>query len=128
MSTDHPTPAEPRRRSTRVPLAFVPFLAAAFVAGCGDDDEETAYCVNERNEVIDDRACDEGRPGAFVFFGAFGGRTIGRGTVLRGGERIPSADRARVAERGGFGGARRPGGVGRSVSGGGGGLFGSGGG
>ena len=126
MSTHTPAPEPARRRSASVPLAFVPFLAAAFLAGCGDD-EETAYCVNERNEVIEDEACDEGRPGAFVFFGAFGGRPIGRGTVLTDGERIPSSDRARVAERGGFGGASRPGGVGRSVSGGGGGLFGSGG-
>ena len=126
MSSDHTTPAEPRRRSASVPLAFVPFLAAAFLAGCGDDDE-TAYCVNERNEVIEDRACDEGRPGAFVFFGAFGGRAIGRGTVLSDGERIPSSDRGHIAERGGFGGPSRAGGVGRSVPGSGG-FFGSGGG
>ncbi len=127
MTPDRPVPPAPRRRSVSVPLAFVPFLAASFLAGCGDDDE-TAYCVNERNEVIEEEACDQGRPGAFVFFGAFGGRTIGRGSVLTDGDRIPAADRARVAERGGFGGTRRPGGVGRSVSGGGGGLFGSGGG
>ncbi len=126
MSPDRPTPPAPRRRSANVPLAFVPVLAASFLAGCGDE-EETAYCVNERNEVIEEEACDQGRPGAFVFFGAFGGRAIGRGTVLRDGERIPSADRGRIAERGGFGGPSRAGGVGRSVPGGGG-FFGSGGG
>ena len=124
MSTESPLPG--RRRSASVPLAFVPFLAATFLAGCGDD-TDSAYCVNERNEVIENEACDQGRPGAFVFFGGFGGRTITRGTVLTDGDRIPSSDRARVAERGGFGGSTRAGGVGRSVSGGGG-LFGSGGG
>ena len=125
MSSER-TPA--RRRSASVPLAFVPFLAASFLAGCGDDDAESAYCVNERNEVIENEACDEGRPGTFVFFGAFGGRTISRGTVLTDGDRVRSSDRGAIADRGGFGGPGRSGGVGRSVSGGGGGLFGSGGG
>ncbi len=121
------TTGQPTRRSRAVRLAVVPLIAAAFVAGCGED-EEVAYCVNAENEVVDDDFCDDDRGGTsgfFIFYGgsALRGGPIGRGTVLTGGERISSTDRARVARRGGFGssGSSASGGVGRTVSGGGGG-------
>jgi hypothetical protein len=120
-----PTERNPVRRSSRaVKLTVVPLIAAAFIAGCGEEEaEETAYCVNAQDEVVDDELCeDEGRSGYFVYFGGlpFRGSTIGRGTRLTGGERIASTDRGAIASRGGFGGSARPGGVGRTVSGGGG--------
>ena len=125
MTASAPRPA--RWRSTTLRLTVTPLLAAAFVAGCGSDEEtETAYCVDAQNEVVDDDFCDQDRGGTagfFIFYGglALRGGPIRRGTVLTGGERIPSTDRARVAARGGFGGSARPGGVGRAVARGGGG-------
>jgi hypothetical protein len=120
-----PTQRNPvQRRSRAVTLTVVPLLAAAFIAGCGSDEsEETAYCVNAQDEVVDDDLCDdEGRGGYFVYFGGlpFTGNRIGRGTRLRGGERVASTDRGAIASRGGFGGSARSSGVGRAVSGGGG--------
>lgn len=113
------------RRSKAVKLAVVPVLAAAFV-GCGGNDDETAYCVNQYDEVVENRYCERrGTSGFFILYA--GGGFYGRGQrIPRGvGTRIPSTDRARVAARGGFGGSARAGGVGRSVSarGGGGGGF-----
>jgi hypothetical protein len=116
-----------RRRSQTVRLAAVPLLAAAFLGGCGSDDEamDSAYCVNAQDQVVDDDLCDDGRAGYFVYFGGFPlrGSTITRGTVLTRGERVDSRDRAAVARRGGFGGSARPGGVGRAVGSGDGGGF-----
>jgi hypothetical protein len=120
MTTRTERPA-PTRRSKAVRLAAVPLIAAAFVAGCGDDEEEVAYCVNAENEVVDDDFCDEDRGGTsgfFILYGAYAlrGGTIGRGTVLTGGDRVPSTDRAAVARRGGFGAGASAGGVGRTVN------------
>jgi hypothetical protein len=123
-------PQQPTRRSKAVRLAAVPLIAAAFLAGCGEDeDEEVAYCVNADNEVVDDDFCDQDRGGTggfFIFYGGLplrGGR-VGPGTVLTGGSRVPSTDRGAVARRGGFGASGRTSGVGRPVaSGGGGGGF-----
>ena len=103
-------------------LTVVPLLAAAFLAGCvTEESEETAYCVDAQDEVVDDENCDdEGRAGYFVYFGGlpFAGSAIRRGTRLTGGERVPSTDRRAIASRGGFGGTARAGGVGRAVPGG----------
>lgn len=98
------------KRSRSVKLAVVPLLAAAFLSGCGDEDE-TAYCVDESNRVTDDVRCDRANnPGFFWFFGAPG---LGRGSIAGAGERINSTDRAALARRGGFGSSARSGGVGR---------------
>ena len=97
----------PRRSSQAVALTVVPLLAASFLAGCGDD-EETAYCVDENNEVVENRYCDDEYDGVssggvfFWYFGA-GGSNITRGTRVSGGERISASDRAALARRGGFG-------------------------
>ena len=108
-----------RRRSKSVNLAIVPLLAAAFAAGCGDDDDdETAYCVNEENEIVENRYCDSGTDSSFFWFyggSGVGGRAV-RGARLTGGERIVSTNRAANAARGGFGGSSRSGGVGRATS------------
>jgi hypothetical protein len=97
------------RRSKSVKLVVVPLLAAAFLAGCGED--ETAYCVDQSNHVTDNSRCDRGdNPGFFWFFGAPG---LGRGSLAGSGERINSTDKAALARRGGFGSSARSGGVGR---------------
>ena len=98
------------KRSKSVTLAVVPLLAAAFLAGCGGE-EETAYCVDQSNRVTDNVHCDRANnPGFFWFFGAAG---LGRGSIAPPGERINSTDRAALARRGGFGSSARSGGVGR---------------
>ena len=93
--------------STAVRLSIVPLLAASFLAGCGDD-EETAYCVDENDEVVENRYCDDeydNRTSSGVFFWYFGSSAAGirRGTKLSGGERVSASDRAALAKRGGFG-------------------------
>ena len=113
------------RSSTAVRLSIVPLLAASFLAGCGDD-EETAYCVDENDEVVENRYCDDEYDGVSaggVFFWYFAGSSIAnvrRGQRLSGGERISASDRAALAKRGGFGSRSSSGGVGKSFSSGGG--------
>ena len=46
-----------RRRSRDVALVALPVLAIAF-AGCGGD-EDTAYCVDENDQVVENRYCDD---------------------------------------------------------------------
>jgi hypothetical protein len=108
------------RSSTAVRLSIVPLLAASFLAGCGDD-EETAYCVDENDEVVENRYCDDeynGTVGAGAFFWYFGASgALTRGQRARGGDRISASDRAALAKRGGFGSRSSSGGVGKSVSG-----------
>ena len=112
----------PRRSSQAVALTVVPLLAASFLAGCGDD-EETAYCVDENDEVVENRYCDDEYDGVSAggaFFWYFAGSSIAnvsRGTRLSGGERISASDRTALARRGGFGSRSSSGsGFGKSVS------------
>jgi hypothetical protein len=98
------------KRSKSVNLAVVPLIAAAFLSGCGGEDE-VAYCVDESNRVVENRECERGtNPGFFWFFGAAG---LSRGSFAGSGERINSTDKAALARRGGFGKSARPGGIGR---------------
>jgi hypothetical protein len=110
----------PRKSSRTVALGIVPVLAASFLAGCAED-EETAYCVDENDRVVENRYCEEegerGGVGVVPFFWYFGagGTTFTRGDrVPAGGERVRASDRAALARRGGFGSrASSPDGVGR---------------
>lgn len=100
------------KRSKNVNLVVVPLIAAAFLSGCGGEDE-VAYCVDESNRVVENRECERGTsPGHFWFFGAAG---LGRGSFAPAGERINSTDKAALAKRGGFGKSAQPGGVGRAT-------------
>lgn len=118
-------------RSKAVKLTVVPIVAAAFLAGCGgDDDQETAYCVDANDTVVDNAQCDNETDGGggngFFWFFAGGGRSYGRGSRISGaGDRIRASDRAGLARRGGFGSSARSGGVGRGGSGSSGGFGGS---
>jgi hypothetical protein len=99
------------KRSKSVTLVVVPLLAAAFLAGCGED--ETAYCVDQDNRVTDNSYCDRAdNPGFFWFFGGPG---LGRGSFAGSGDRISSTDTAALARRGGFGSSARSGGIGRAT-------------
>jgi hypothetical protein len=105
-----------RYRSASVKLLIVPLLAGAFT-GCGGNDDETAYCVDESNTVVDNRNCDDSsvNNGFFWFFGGFGAARIGQ-TLSGGGQRIRASDQRALARRGGFGSrASSRGGVGRAV-------------
>ena len=113
------------RSSTAVRLTVVPLLAASFLAGCGDD-EETAYCVDENDEVVENRYCDDeayagnGGTGAFFWYygGSAGSRGYVKGTKLSGGDKVAASNVAESARRGGFGASGRTGssGVGRAVA------------
>jgi hypothetical protein len=116
-----------RHRSRAVPLLAVPVLALAF-ASCGGD-EETAYCVDENDRIVENRYCDDeatrgGGGGAFFWYygGLAGGGRYAPGTRLSGGDRVAASNVAENARRGGFGSrsSAKAGGVGKSTSSGGG--------
>ena len=94
-----------RRRSRDVALVAVPILALAF-AGCGGDDE-TAYCVDDNDQIVENRYCDDDQArGGGAFFWYYGGSLAGRaiaGTKLSGGDRVSTSNVAENARRGGFG-------------------------
>ena len=98
------------KRSKNVNLVVVPLIAAAFLSGCGGE-EETASCVDETDVGVENRNCESGTNGGFFWF--FGGGGLTRGSIAGPGERINSTDKAALAKRGGFGSSARPGGVGR---------------
>jgi hypothetical protein len=117
----------PRRRSRDVALVAVPVLALAF-GTCGSDDD-TAYCVDKNDRIVENRYCDDeaarannGGGGAaivpfFWYYGGGGGR-LAPGTRLTGGERVAASNIAENARRGGFGSSSRTNasGVGRAAS------------
>ncbi len=100
------------KRSKAVNLAVVPVLAVLF-SGCTDQKEETAYCVNTNDEVVENRECDGSSRNHFWYYGA--GAYGLRDRVPSGGERINSTDALAVAQRGGFGSSGSDSGVGRST-------------
>ena len=99
------------KRSKSVKLVVVPLLAASFIAGCGGE-KETAYCVDQNNQVTDNDYCDRGSGSHFWYFGSPG---LGRGSFAGAGERIAANDKAALAARGGFGSSARSGGIGRAT-------------
>ena len=109
-----------RRRSRDVALVVVPVLALAFAA-CGDDDD-TAYCVDQSDRIVENENCDDdartGGGAFFWYYGAAGGRNYARGTRVSGGERVAASNIAENARRGGFGssGSKNASGVGRAAS------------
>ena len=114
------------RKSRAVPIATLSAIALGFSA-CGGEDE-TAYCVDEENRVVDNDECDDryhgtSHGGFFWLFLASNrlGRTPTPGQRLPtdGAQRVPSNDRATLQSKGGFGSSARGGGIGRTVSGGG---------
>ena len=109
-----------RLRSRAVPLMAVPVLAIAF-AGCGDEDE-TAYCVDQNDQIVENRYCDDDAyngGGTSAFFWYYGGRAAGGrfipGTRISGGDKVAASNVAENARRGGFGAGSKTGasGVGR---------------
>jgi hypothetical protein len=110
-----------RFRSRDVALVAVPVLAVAFSACGGDDD--TAYCVDQSDRIVENRYCDdEARSGGGGFFWLYGASAIGNryvpGTRLKGGDRVAASNIAENARRGGFGssGKTSASGVGRAAA------------
>lgn len=112
-----------RRRSRDVALVALPVLALAF-AGCGSD-EETAYCVDENDQIVENRYCDEEAtdddryPGAFFwYYGASTGGRLVKGSKLTGGTKVVSTNIAENVKRGGFGSSSRTSasGIGRAAA------------
>ena len=96
-----------RRRSRDVALVAVPVLALAFTACGGGDD--TAYCVDQNDRIVENRQCDDDAVhGGSSFFWLYGGSLIGGGravpgTRVSGGDRVAASNIAENARRGGFG-------------------------
>ena len=114
------------RKSRSVPIATLSAIAIGFSA-CGGEDE-TAYCVDEENRVVENDECDErysgGSHGGFFWLFLAGNRlnrapAPGQRLPTDGAERVRANDRATLQSKGGFGSQARGSGVGRSVSGGG---------
>jgi hypothetical protein len=111
-----------RRRSRDVALVAVPVLAFVFTA-CGSDND-TAYCVDQSDRIVENRNCDDDATrGGSSFFWLYGGSAIGGnryvpGTRLSGGDRVAASNIAENARRGGFGssGSSKSSGVGRAAA------------
>ena len=111
-----------RRRSRDVALVAVPVLALAFTACGGDDD--TAYCVDQNDQIVENRYCDDdARTGGSSFFWLYGGSLINgnryaTGQRLKGGEKVAASNVAENARRGGFGSSSgsKASGVGRAAA------------
>ena len=113
-----------RRRSRDVALVALPVLAFAFSA-CGGD-EETAYCVDENDQIVENQYCDEEAtnerryPGAFFWYygGSVAGGKLVKGAKLKGGSKVVSTNIAENVKRGGFGSSSKTSasGVGRAAS------------
>ena len=105
-------------RSKAVPLLALPVLAVAFTA-CGDEDE-SAYCVDENDQIVENRYCDdEALHGGGAFFWYYGGGLNGRiGQRVSGGDKVAASNVAENSRRGGFGssGKTAASGVGRAVA------------
>ena len=110
-----------RFRSRDVALVAVPVLAFIFSA-CGSDDD-TAYCVDKSDRIVENRNCDDDAVrGGSSFFWLYGAHAAGNryvpGTRLSGGSRVAASNIAENARRGGFGssGKSSASGVGRAAS------------
>ena len=114
----------PRRRlrSRDVALVAVPVLALAFTACGGDDD--TAYCVDQNDQIVENQYCDDdARTGGSGFFWLYGGSLLNgnryaTGQRLKGGEKVAASNVAENARRGGFGSSSKTSasGVGRAAA------------
>jgi hypothetical protein len=99
----------------------MPLLALSFTA-CGGDD--SAYCVDQNDRIVENRLCDEERTGVgpSTYFWYYGGHVGSggyvRGAHLSGGDRVPTSNIAENVRRGGFGSSSRTSssGVGRAIS------------
>jgi hypothetical protein len=110
-----------RRRSRDVALVAVPVLALAFTACGGDDD--TAYCVDQNDQIVENQYCDDdARSGGSGFFWLYGGslasgNRYAPGARLKGGDKVAASNIAENARRGGFGSSSsKASGVGRAAA------------
>ena len=109
------------KKSSAVNFTVLPLLAVAFGA-CG---EETAYCVDQGDRIVENRNCgDENSGGSGGFFWIYGGSIVG-GKAVRGArvvaydgkDKVVSTNKTVIKSRGGFGSGRSGGdAIGRSVS------------
>ena len=88
-------------------LGLVAGFATAF-SGCRE--EETAYCVDENDQVVENTFCgDENFGGDNRHFWVYGAAAVGGGKLLKkgakvaGGTEILSTNKAAITARGGFG-------------------------
>lgn len=93
-----PLPERRPRHLRLVSLAASGVLVVPSLVGCGSggSSDQTAYCVDANNQVVDDSNCDESHGyGGGLFFLYLAGGGFGRGSYIpttAGGARINPAD------------------------------------
>ena len=108
------------RKGRTVRIATLTALAVFFQA-CSDN-EETAYCVDEFDAVVDNQNCYDYEDGESdrAFFWYFGtglsAKKIKKGQKILKGTKIAANNTAALQSRGGFGSQARTSGVGRVSS------------
>ncbi len=105
-STELPPP-RPQKKSQRVSLGLVVFVAGS-LAACGPTDYRR--CVDRDGRVVDDEQCaSQARPGGIGYYGPYrwyyGGRGLRMGETVSGGSFTPQAGTSYHSStvRGGFG-------------------------
>ena len=91
------------KRSQVVTVGTVGALAAAFNAGCGSDNDETAYCIDKNEEVVQNSHCDNDSNGSYFWFFSSGAYVRGASVAGQTGERVSTTNKAALASRNGFG-------------------------
>ncbi len=107
-----------QRSSKTVALGVLPVMATAFLAGCGGEDE-TAYCTDQNDVVVENSYCDDdfNNNGYFwAFVAGSAGTSLKKGSkVTKAASKIAASNKAALAAKGGFG-SKSSSGVGRSVA------------
>ena len=113
---------EPRRTRKARTVSIVTLSALAlFFQGCSDD--ETAYCVDEFDQVVENENCyadetDGDRDSHFWMFGhGVSSKKVKKGMRIAG-EKIAASNTAALQSKGGFGSAAKTSGIGRVSAGG----------
>lgn len=103
-----------QRSSKTIALGALPVMAAAFLAGCGDD--ETAYCVDQTDTVVENSYCDDDFDNTHYWAFIGGGGTYVKGSkIKKASSKIAASNKAALAKKGGFGAAAGAG-IGRAVA------------
>lgn len=107
-----------KRSSKTIALGAMPAMALAFLAGCGE--EETAYCVDVEDNVVENSYCDDDFDGNNGYFWAFvagssSSKIVKGSKIKKAASKIAASNTAALASKGGFG-SKSSSGVGRSVA------------
>jgi hypothetical protein len=103
-----------KRSSKTVALGVLPMMATALLAGCGDD--ETAYCTDVNDVVVENSYCDDDfNNGGYYWAFIGGGTSYKKGSkITKSVSKIAASNKAALSSKGGFGSKSSSSGVGRA--------------